>query len=99
MLHMFSDGWGRPLTFFLSPGEMSDDRGALVVLAELPPAKRRLGDKGSDADRLRGELKSRGFPACLPGGTKYPLSRPVLFSHRTRGRRHGLAQMARFRSG
>ena len=47
---MMSDGRGRPLTFFLSPGQMSDAKGALVLLSELPPAKRLLGDKGYDAD-------------------------------------------------
>jgi len=63
---MVSDGRGRPLNFFLSPGQMSDAKGALVLLAELPPAKRLLGDKGYDADWLRDELKSRGVWACIP---------------------------------
>ncbi len=58
-LHMVSDGRGRPLNFFLSPGQMSDPRGALVLLAELPAAKRILGDRGYDADWLRDELKAR----------------------------------------
>jgi IS5 family transposase len=64
---MVSDGKGRPLTFFLSPGQMSDARGALVLLAQLPPAKRLLGDKGYDADWLRNELKARGLRICIPG--------------------------------
>ncbi len=50
---MVSDGRGRPLTFFLLPGQTSDARGALVLLAELPAAKRILGDRGYDADWLR----------------------------------------------
>ncbi len=64
---MVSDGKGRPLTFFLSPGQMSDARGALVLLASLPQAKRLLGDKGYDADWLRDELKARGLRVCIPG--------------------------------
>jgi transposase len=64
---MVSDGQGRPLSFFLSPGQMSDAKGALVLLAQLPPAKRLLGDKGYDADWLRDELKDRGIRACIPG--------------------------------
>ena len=64
---MVSDGKGRPLTFFLSPGQMSDARGALVLLAQLPPAKRLLGDKGYDADWLRDELKTKGLLVCIPG--------------------------------
>ena len=63
---MVSDGKGRPLTFFLSPGQMSDARGALVLLASLPTAKRLLGDKGYDADWLRDELKARGVRVCVP---------------------------------
>jgi hypothetical protein len=39
-LHMVSDGTGRPLSLFLSPDRMSDARGALVLLAETPPAGR-----------------------------------------------------------
>jgi IS5 family transposase len=58
---MVSDGRGRPLNFFLSPGQMSDSTGARVLLAELPRAKRLLDDKGYDADWLRDELKSRGL--------------------------------------
>ena len=63
---MVSDGPGRPLNFVLSPGQMSDAKGALVLLASLPPAKRLLGDKGDDADWLRDELKARGVRVCIP---------------------------------
>jgi transposase len=64
---MVSDGRGRPLSFFLSPGQMSDAKGALVLLGQLPPAKRLLGDKGYDADWLRDELKAKGLRVCIPG--------------------------------
>ena len=67
---MVSDGRGRPLNLFLSPGQMSDAKGALVLLAELPSAKRLLGDKGYDADWLRDELKSRSVRACIPARRK-----------------------------
>jgi transposase len=65
-LHMLSDGKGRPLNFFLSPGQMADRRGALVLLRHLPPAKRFLGDKAYDADWLRDGLKDRGIRPCIP---------------------------------
>ena len=45
---------------------MSDAKGALVLLANLPPAKRLLGDKGYDADWLRDELTNRGIRTCIP---------------------------------
>jgi transposase len=73
---MVSDGQGRPLTFFLSPGQMSDARGALVLLADLPQAKRLLGDRGYDADWLRDELRARGVRICIPArrGRRHPAS-------------------------
>jgi len=49
---------------------MSDATGALVLLAELPPAKRILGDKGYDADWLRNEPKARSLRVCIPAGSK-----------------------------
>ena len=73
---MVSDGQGRPLTFFLSPGQISDARGALVLLADLPAAKRVLGNRGCDADWLREELKARGLRVCIPArrGRRQPAS-------------------------
>ena len=64
---MVGDGKGRPLSFFLSPGQMSDAKGALVLLPQLPPAKRLLGDKGYDADWLRDKLTAKGLRVCIPG--------------------------------
>ncbi len=46
---MVSDRRSQPLTVFLSPGPTSDAKGAMVLLAQLPPAKRMLGDKGHRA--------------------------------------------------
>ena len=45
---------------------MSNARGALVLLAELPRAKRLIGDKGYDADWLRDDLKARNVRVCIP---------------------------------
>ena len=51
---MVCDGLGSgPLTFFPVAGQMSDAKGALVLLDALPPAKMLLGDKGYDADWFR----------------------------------------------
>lgn len=83
---MVSDGRGRPLTFFLSPGQMSDARGALVLLAELPAAKRILGDKGYDADWLREELKGRGLRICIPAQRRR--RRPASHNKRLYKKRH-----------
>ena len=68
---MLSDGRGRPLNFFLSPGQMNDARGALVVLAELPPAKRILGDKGYRAI-VRHRFEDDGEGRLTAGRTQEP---------------------------
>ncbi|KGJ01417.1 transposase [Paracoccus halophilus] len=85
-LHMVSDGRGRPLTFFLSPGQMSDARGAVVLLGDLPKAKRLLGDKGYDADWFREELKRMGMRTCIPPRTKR--KRPATYNKRLYRKRH-----------
>ncbi len=63
---MVCDGLGRPLIFFLSPGQMSDAKGALALLSALPPAKTLLADKGYDADWFRDALEEKGMAACIP---------------------------------
>lgn len=69
-LHMLCDGLGRPLTFFLSPGQMRDGRGAAAPLGELPPAKGLLADTGHDADWLREALRTRGSWHVSPPGAE-----------------------------
>ena len=56
---------------------MSDAKGALVLLAEMPRAMRLLGDKGYDADWLRDELKARGVRVGIPArsGRNRPATR------------------------
>lgn len=71
---MVCDGLCRPLTFLLSSGQMSDAKGALVLLDALPPARTLLGDKGYDADWFREALDDKGIAACIPArrGRKTP---------------------------
>lgn len=54
----------------LSEGQMSDYRGARLMIPHLPPAKERLADKGYDADWLRKDLAGRGIAACIPSRAK-----------------------------
>jgi hypothetical protein len=79
---MVCDRLGRPLTFFLSPGQMSDAKGALALLDALPPATMLLADKGYDADWFREALEEKGFPpASRPGaGARTP---PVMTGNST----------------
>jgi len=84
---MVCDGLGRPLTFFLSPGQVSDAKGALALLSALPPAKRLLADRGYDADWFRQALDDKGIAACIPArrGRKKPAKHDaVLYKQRHR---------------
>jgi transposase len=65
-LHAVCDGQGRPLIMLLSEGQMSDYKGAALMLPSLPKAEELLGDKGYDADWFRQALAERGITACIP---------------------------------
>jgi transposase len=65
-LHAVCDGKGRPLVMLLFEGQMSDYRGAALMLDALPRAKALLGDRGYDADWFRAALVKRGIAACIP---------------------------------
>ena len=75
-LHAVCDGHGRPLIMLLSEGQMSDYRGAALMLDALPPAKALLGDKGYDADWLRAALTSRGITPCIPSKANRTIAIP-----------------------
>jgi hypothetical protein len=49
----------------LSEGQMSDYKGAELILPVLPKAKELLGDKGYDASWFRAALAERGIAACI----------------------------------
>ena len=50
----------------LSEGQMSDYKGAALMIDDLPPAKAMLADRGYDADWFRAALAARGINACIP---------------------------------
>ena len=50
----------------LSEGQMSDYKGAALILPAMPKAKQLLADKGYDADWLRAALAKRRVVACIP---------------------------------
>ncbi len=45
-LHAVSDADGRPLSFFMTAGQVSDYTGAAALLDDLPKAQWLLGDRG-----------------------------------------------------
>lgn len=50
----------------LSDGQMSDYKGAVLMLDALPPARQLLADKGYDAGWFRRSLAEGGIMACIP---------------------------------
>ena len=52
---------GRPIILKLSAGQVSDHRGAGMVLDELPPASHLIADRGYDSAWFRQALADRGI--------------------------------------
>jgi len=50
----------------LSEGQMSDYKGAALMIDAFPKAKSLLGDRGYDADWFRQALADRGITPCIP---------------------------------
>ncbi len=50
----------------LSEGQMSDYKGAALMLSAMSKAKQLLADKGYDADWFRAALAKRHITACIP---------------------------------
>ncbi len=65
-LHTVCDGEGRPIILLLSEGQMSDHKGARLVLDALPPAAHLIADRGYDSAWFRKELEARGIEPCIP---------------------------------
>jgi transposase len=63
------DGAGRPIILLLSEGQLSDYKGAALLVDVLPKAKVLLADKGYDADWFRQALTERGITPCIPPRT------------------------------
>ena len=60
----------------LSEGQMSDYKGAALMLPALPKAKELLADKGYDADWFRAALAKRGIAVCIDsiGRSRSPMT-------------------------
>ena len=67
-LHAVTDARGRPLSFFMTAGQVSDHTGAAALLGGLPAAEWLIADRGKDADWFRETLKETGYaPASRAG--------------------------------
>ena len=61
----------------LSEGQMSDHRGASLVLDDLPQAKTLIADRGYDSAPFRQALVAKGIEPCIPSSK----SRKVPFAY------------------
>ncbi len=66
-LHAIADANGRPLSFFMTAGQVSDYTGAAALLDDMPKAQWLLGDRGYDADWFRDALQAKGIQPRIPG--------------------------------
>ncbi|WP_128115296.1 IS5 family transposase [Brevundimonas diminuta] len=66
-LHAITDANGRPISLFVTAGQVSDYTGAAALLDSLPRAQWLLGDRGYDADWFRDALEAKGITPCIPG--------------------------------
>jgi transposase len=66
-LHTVCDSQGRPISLFVTAGQVSDYIGARALLSSRPNVEWLLGDRGYDADWFRDALKGKGIRACIPG--------------------------------
>ena len=57
------------MIMLLSEGQMSDYKGAALMIDALPKAKALLADRGYDADWFREALRDKGIRPCIPGRT------------------------------
>ena len=69
----------------LSEGQMSDYKGAALMLPAMPKAKQLLADKGYDADWFRADLAKRRVVACIPSKSNRKVAIPydaILYKQR-----------------
>jgi transposase len=59
-LHAVTDANGRPLSFFITAGQISDFTGAATLLDDLPKAQWMPADRGYDAEWFRDALEQKG---------------------------------------
>nr|WP_194300309.1 IS5 family transposase [Acetobacter farinalis] len=66
-LYAMCDGQGRPVRLHLTAGQVSDVKGADVLLADLPgETEEVIGDRGYDRNQIRLSLAERNITACIP---------------------------------
>ena len=82
----------------LTEGQMSDHKGARIIVDKLPPAKTLIGDRGYDSNRFRKSLTEKGIEPCIPP-TKNR-KQPIEYDKALYKQRHRIENMfAKLRTG
>ncbi len=76
-LHAVCDQAGRPIILKLSAGQVSDHKGAAMVIDALPIATHLIADRGYDSAWFRQALTDRGITPCIPSSR----SRKIPFAY------------------
>ncbi|MFT8479468.1 IS5 family transposase [Gluconobacter oxydans] len=90
-LHAVTDQNGRPLSFFMTAGQISDYTGAAALLDNLPAAHWMRGDCRHDADWFRDAVEEKGIKPCIPG--RRSRGKPVRYDKRKYKRRNRIETM------
>jgi transposase len=90
-LHAVTDASGRPISLFMTAGQVSDYTGAAALLDSLPRAQWLLGDRGYDADWFRDALQAKGITPCIPG--RKSRNEPIRYDKRRYKRRNRIEIM------
>ena len=90
-LHAITDQNGRPLSFFMTAGQVSDYTGASALLDSLPMAQWMLADRGYDADWFRDALEEKGIRPCILG--RRSRGKPIKYDKRKYKRRNRIKIM------
>ncbi len=65
-IHMAVDGFGLPIEFILTGGQVHDCKAAPDLLARLPVSEFIVADKGYDSETLRGVIRKRPSTPVIP---------------------------------
>ena len=93
-LHALCDAHGRPLAMKLTAGQVSDYKGAALLMDAidaLPEARDLLADRGYDADWFRDALRARGITPCIP--PRRSRKRPCSYDQNLYKQRHKIEIM------
>ena len=91
-LHAVIDANGRPISLFMTAGQVSDDTGDASLAGQpAPGAMAAVGDRGYDADGFRDALEVKGITPCVPG--RKTRTEPVRYEKRRYKRRNRIEIM------